>query len=81
MTPASKTNEELQLENEGLRASLDALAKRTHQLELSNRTLTTRAAERDKMVQSVVKDVRREVREYRGMLLTPRLNAHDMTMR
>lgn len=49
------------LENESLRASLDALAQHAHQLELSNRALKSRSEERDKLVRSVVSGVRREV--------------------
>lgn len=51
------------LENESLRASLDALAQHAHQLELSNRALKSRSEERDKLVRSVVSGVRREVSE------------------
>lgn len=60
-SPTPKTNEELSLENESLRASLDALAQHAHQLELANRALAARGEERDKLVRSVVTGVRREV--------------------
>lgn len=60
-SPSAKTNEELMLENESLRASLDALAKHAHALELANKAVTERAEERDKVVRSVVYGVRKEV--------------------
>ncbi|KAL1409618.1 hypothetical protein Q8F55_003613 [Vanrija albida] len=60
-SPSAKTNEELMLENESLRASLDALAKHAHALELANKAVTERAEERDKLVRSVVSGVRKEV--------------------
>lgn len=61
-SPAAKTPEELVLENESLRASLDALAVHAHSLEVANKALSERAAEHDKVVRSVVHGVRREVR-------------------
>lgn len=60
-SPSVKTNEELLLENESLRGSLDALAVHAHQLELANRAFKERDQERDKLVRSVVSGVRREV--------------------
>lgn len=61
-SPSVKTNEELQLENESLRASLDALAVHAHKLDLANRAFKERDQERDMLVRSVVTGVRREVR-------------------
>jgi hypothetical protein len=49
------------LENESLRASLDALAVHTHQLELEKRSLAHQAEERETLVRSVVGEVRQEV--------------------
>ena len=60
-SPTAKTNEELMLENESMRTSLDTLSKIAHQLEVENRALKERAEERDKMMRSVVSGVRREV--------------------
>lgn len=62
-SPAGKTPEELALENESLRASLDVLAAHAHSLEVANKTLSERAAEQNKVVRSVVQEVRREVRD------------------
>ncbi|WOO79638.1 uncharacterized protein LOC62_02G003161 [Vanrija pseudolonga] len=62
-SPSAKTNEELMLENESLRASLDALAKHAHALELANKAVTERAEERDKVVRSVVYGVRKEAKK------------------
>lgn len=60
-SPAKKTPEELELENEHLRASLDALAVHTQEVESRNKQLREQAAERDKTMRSVVMGVRREV--------------------
>lgn len=60
-SPTIKTPEELALENQSLRASLDALAVHAHSLEKANKELRQRAEERDKMLQSMVSDVRHEV--------------------
>lgn len=57
----TKSPEELALENASLRASLDALAVHAHSLEKANKDLRMRAEERDKMLQSMVSDVRTEV--------------------
>jgi len=59
---SSKTPEELTLENESLRASLDALALHAEALGKANKTLKNAGEEREKMMRSVVVGVRREVR-------------------
>ncbi|RSH84583.1 uncharacterized protein EHS24_006106 [Apiotrichum porosum] len=64
-SPSVKTNEELQLENESLRASLDALAVHAHKLDLANRAFKERDQERDMLVRSVVTGVRREAQRAR----------------
>ena len=56
-----KTPEELALENEGLRASLDTLASQAHALEKANKALREMAEEREKTMRTVVNGVRREV--------------------
>lgn len=60
-SPAKKTPEELELENEHLRASLDALAVHTQEVESRNKQLREQAEERDKTMRGVVLGVRREV--------------------
>lgn len=77
-SPAGKTPEELALENESLRASLDALAVHAHSLEVANKALTERAAEHDKVVKSVVHGVRREVRVFLMSLADVRRSELDM---
>lgn len=53
------------LENESLRASLDALAVHAHSVEVANRTLKEHVEERDNQVRSVVSGVRREAQKAR----------------
>jgi hypothetical protein len=58
----SKTPEELALENASLRASLDALAVHSHELELANRQMKASGEERERTMRHVALGVRREVR-------------------
>jgi len=60
----SKTPEELALENESLRSSLDALASHAQTLKQANKALKQAGDEREKMMRSVVVGVRREVRPH-----------------
>ncbi|KAK4684852.1 hypothetical protein P7C73_g5315, partial [Tremellales sp. Uapishka_1] len=60
---SGKTPEELALENQSLRASLDALAVHAHRVEKMNAELLGKAEERDKMMRSVVLGVRQEAQK------------------
>ena len=60
-TPSGKTPEELTLENENLRLSLDAIAQHAQSLEQANQKLKEQFEERDKMLRSVATGMRREV--------------------
>ncbi|CAD6576151.1 MAG: hypothetical protein TREMPRED_001591 [Tremellales sp. Tagirdzhanova-0007] len=62
-SPASKTSEELALENTSLRMSLDALASHAQALEQANKTLNEASMEREKLMRSVVVGVRREAQK------------------
>ncbi|GFZ43726.1 hypothetical protein JCM24511_01446 [Saitozyma sp. JCM 24511] len=60
-SPVGKTAEELLMENESLKSSLDALATHAEALVKQNKELRQQAEEREKMMRSVVVGVRREV--------------------
>ena len=60
-SPSGKTPEELALENENLRASLDTIAQRAHEVDLENQTLRSEAEERAKAMKTIISEVRREV--------------------
>lgn len=60
-SPTGKTPEELALENENLRASLDAIALHAHAIETENKALRADADERAKAMKTVISEVRREV--------------------
>lgn len=60
-SPTGKTPEELALENENLRASLDALAVHSHAVETENKALRTDLEERTKAMKTAINEVRREV--------------------
>lgn len=64
--PTPKTPEEMLLENESLRASLDALSKQAQALSVENAQLRGGVEKRDEMMKSVVLGVRREVRHRDG---------------
>lgn len=55
-----KSPEELALENENLRASLDAMASHTHEVERANKGLLEQMEERQKMIRALADGVRRE---------------------
>ncbi|KAL7419954.1 hypothetical protein Q5752_004917 [Cryptotrichosporon argae] len=61
--PARKTPEELALENDNLRASLDALAVHAQALERRNRELAASAEEREQIVRSVISEVKSKARK------------------
>lgn len=60
-----KTPEELALENENLRTSLDAIASHAEKLEQANKVLREQHDEREKAMRSIAVGMRREVRQYR----------------
>lgn len=55
-----KSPEELALENENLRASLDAMAVHTHEVERANKALLEQMEERQTMIRALADGVRRE---------------------
>lgn len=61
---STKTPEELALENESLRASLDALALHTEAVDKENQELKKRSQEREAVLRTVAAGVRKEVRFY-----------------
>ena len=58
---SGKTPEELALENENLRTSLDEIASHAEELERANKVLKEQGEERDKAMRSIAVGVRREV--------------------
>lgn len=60
-SPSGKTPEELALENENLRASLDKIAQHAHEVDVENKTLRSEAEERAKTMKTIISEVRREV--------------------
>ena len=60
-SPTEKTPEELVLENENLRISLDAIASRAQEVDDENKRLKAEAGERNKMMKSAILEVKREV--------------------
>jgi hypothetical protein len=71
-----KTPEELALENESLRASLDALAVHTEAVNKENQELRKSSQEREVVLRNAVAGVRKEVRP-QVISLTARLRGHD----
>ncbi|ORX34547.1 hypothetical protein BD324DRAFT_636344 [Kockovaella imperatae] len=62
-SPPIKTPEELALENESLRASLDALAVHAQQLDRTNKALRAQHEGRERLMRSAVAGVRREAQK------------------
>jgi hypothetical protein len=60
-SPSEKTPEELALENENLRASLDAIASHAQAVDNENKRLKAEADARNTMMKSAILEVRREV--------------------
>jgi hypothetical protein len=61
-SPTEKTPEELVLENENLRISLDAIASHAQRVDDENKRLKAESEERNKMMKSAILEVKREVR-------------------
>jgi hypothetical protein len=60
-SPTGKTPEELALENENLRISLDAIASLAQAVDAENKRLRAEAEERSKMMKSAILEVKKEV--------------------
>jgi len=63
-SPTEKTPEELVLENENLRISLDAIASHAQRVDDENKRLRMEVEERSKMMKSAILEVKREVRPF-----------------